>query len=187
MIERVCRISTAYSFFIKTVLCAQYFYGDAKYTYVYSNTYRNGGITMRKKLSFLLIAVMLISICGISEPVKASGREYVYREVSDGFEASRKAWFVNGEEITGNPDVIEEQSQVTIETTPDDSCAAYLATFYEPTTRVTVCPGVTVTFGSTETASSIQWLTCYNADVTVYAEEGKLMKKTEVFQVLYMV
>ena len=128
---------------------------------------------MRKKLSFLLIAVMLISICGISEPVKASGRDYVYREVSDGFETSRKAWFVNGEEITGNPDVIEEQSQVTVETTPDDSCAAYLATFYEPTTRVTVCPGVTVTFGSAETASSIQWLTCYNADVTVYAEDGE--------------
>ncbi|MBQ2900289.1 MAG: hypothetical protein IJE49_12505 [Agathobacter sp.] len=131
---------------------------------------------MRKKLSVLLIAVLLIATCGTSEPVKASGGEYIYREYDDGSDTPKKAWFINGEQIEGNPEVIEEQSQVRIETTPDDSCAAYLADFYEPTTRVTVGSDVTVTFGSEETKASIQWLTCYNANVTVYAEDGEFLE-----------
>lgn len=128
---------------------------------------------MRKKLSMLLIAVMLIATCGISEPAKADENYYLYKVVSDESETTRKAWVVNGEEITGNPETIELQSQVIIETTPDEACAEYLASFYEPTTRVTVCPGVTATFGSEETKASIQWLTCDNATVTVYAEDGE--------------
>lgn len=131
---------------------------------------------MRKILSVLIVAVMLIATCGASEPVKASGGEYAYREYDDGA-GTKKAWFINGKEIEGNPEVIEEQGYVIIETTPDESCADYLATFYEPTTRVTVCSGVTVTFGSLETKASIQWLTINDADVTVYAEEGEFSEE----------
>ena len=128
---------------------------------------------MRKKLSILLVAVMLIATCGTSEMFKASGGDYAYREYDDGSGTLKKSWFFNGEKMEGNPEVIGEQSQVTIETTPDESCAAYLAEFYEPTTRVTVCPGVTVTFGSPETKASIQGMSIYDANVTVYAEDGE--------------
>ena len=119
-----------------------------------------------KKISILMIIVLLIVTCGNVEFAKASDDEYRYDVVQDGSETPRKAWFKNGEEIQGNPDVIDEQSQITIATTPDDSCAAYLATFSEPTSRVTVEAGVTVTFGSPENATSIQGLTCYDANVT---------------------
>lgn len=127
---------------------------------------------MRKLLSVLLVAAMLIATGGSTYQVKASQKEYVYKEVSDSSESARKAWFINGEEISGNPDVIEEQSQIVIETTPDEACAEYLASFQEPTVRVMVNPGVTATFGSIEKKASIQWLTIYDAEVTVYAEDG---------------
>ena len=128
---------------------------------------------MKKKLSVLLIAVMLIATCGTSEMFKASSGDYIYREYEDEFGALQKSWFFYDEKLDGNPTEIGEQSQVIIETTPDESCVDYLAEFYEPTTRVTVQPGVEVTFGSPEKAASIQWLTIYNADVTVYSEEGE--------------
>ena len=126
-----------------------------------------------KKISILMTIVLLIVTCGNVEFAKASDDEYRYDVVQDGSETPRKVWFKNGEEIQGNPDVIDEQSQITIATTPDDSCAAYLATFSEPTSRVTVEAGVTVTFGSPENATSIQGLTCYDANVTIYAEGGE--------------
>lgn len=134
---------------------------------------KNGGKSMKKKLSVLLIAVMLIATCGTSEMFKASSGDYIYREYEDEFGALQKSWFFYDEKLDGNPTEIGEQSQVIIETTPDESCVDYLAEFYEPTTRVTVQPGVEVTFGSPEKAASIQWLTIYNADVTVYSEEGE--------------
>ena len=127
---------------------------------------------MIKKVSVFLIAVLLFVTCGTGYRVKASGGYYEYKEIAEGNGSSRKVWFVNGEEISGNPSVIEQDSNIIIDVTPDDSCAAYLATFYEPTVRVTVNPGVTVTFGSESTKTSIQGLTCYDANVTIYAEEG---------------
>ena len=127
---------------------------------------------MIKKISVLLIAALLIATCGTCYRVEASQSEYVYRETTDSQGNAKKAWFKNGEELSGNPGVMGEMSQVIIDTTPDSSCAEYLATFYEPTTRVTVNSGVTVTFGSESKKASIQGLTCNNANVTVYAEGG---------------
>ena len=125
-----------------------------------------------KKLSILLTIVLLLAVFGKVEHVKASGAYYTYSEVSDGQGTTRKTWFKDGEEIQGNPSTIEEESQITITTTPDEACAEYLETFYEPTVRVTVESGATVTFGSLESATSIQWLACYDSNVTVYAEGG---------------
>ena len=127
---------------------------------------------MVKKICIFLTTVLIIVAFGASYSVKASGDEYVYMEVTDETGTTRKAWFKNEVEISGNPGVIEEMSKVTIDTTPDDSCASYLATFYEPTTSVVVNPGVTVTFGSEKTKTSIQGLTCYDSNVTVYGEGG---------------
>ena len=126
-----------------------------------------------KKICVLLTVVLTFVMVGNVQFVKASGDEYRYDVVWDGSESQRKAWFKNGEEISGNPDVIEEMSQITIATTPDEACAEYLATFYEPTSRVTVEPGVTVTFGSSDNATSIQGLTCYDSEVTIYGEGGE--------------
>ena len=131
---------------------------------------------MRKKLSILLILVMMITMVGKPYQVKAYDEQiiYSYMEV-DG----QKAWYKNyDEKIDVMPEQLEEGSQVVIETTPDEECAAYLASFYEPNLRVTVLPGVTVTFGSPETKTSIQGLTCHDANVTVYAEGGEFNEET---------
>ena len=131
---------------------------------------------MRKQKVLVAFLVMLLALTNSNtEFTKASGDQYFYREaeVADGNGTTiRKVWVKNGEVLNGNPDAMEQQSNVNIEVTPDESCAAYLAEFSEPTVRVRVNPGVEVTFGSVETPTSIQWLTCDNATVTVYAEDG---------------
>lgn len=107
---------------------------------------------------------------------KASGATYRYDAVTaeaSGETTTRKAWFVDGTEISGNPGVMDLDSQVEINVTPDAECASYLASFDAPTVRVTVNSGVTVTFGSAEAEASMQGLTCNNADVTVYAKAGE--------------
>ncbi|MBQ8315962.1 MAG: hypothetical protein IJX95_09530 [Lachnospiraceae bacterium] len=117
--------------------------------------------------------MVLLMVCGNTKVAEAS-TEYRYCEITDGEGMeSRKGWLKNGEEIAGNPVDMEQDSYVTIEVTPDESCAEYLETFNQPEVRVTVNPGVTVTFGSESERASIQWLTCNNADVTVWAEDGE--------------
>lgn len=130
---------------------------------------------MRKMKMLVAILVMLLMLTnGNTNIVKADGDNYTYCEVTEN-EVTKKVWLKNGEVIDGNPGTMEQMSNVTIEVTPDDNCKAYLATFDEPTVRVTVNPGVEVTFGTEGNGkkASIQWLTCDNATVTVYAKSGE--------------
>ncbi len=125
---------------------------------------------MKMLVAFLVMLLMLTN--GNTNIVKADGDNYTYCEVTEN-EVTKKVWLKNGEVIDGNPGTMEQMSNVTIEVTPDDNCAEYLETFDEPTVRVRVNPGVEVTFGSANTPASIQWLTCDNATVTVYAKSGE--------------
>lgn len=125
---------------------------------------------MKMLVAFLVMLLMLTN--GNTNIVKADGDNYTYCEVTEN-EVTKKVWLKNGEVIDGNPGTMEQMSNVTIEVTPDDNCAEYLETFDEPTVRVRVNPGVEVTFGSAYTPASIQWLTCDNATVTVYAKSGE--------------
>lgn len=128
----------------------------------------------RVKWLVATLVMLLLMVCGNTETAEAFGAQYRYCEKTDvEGTAPRKVWLKNNEEIAGNPDKMERDSYVTIEVTPDEGCAAYLATFDESTVRVTVAPGVTVTFGSESKRASIQWLTCNNANVTVWAENGE--------------
>ena len=125
-----------------------------------------------KKISILMTIVLLIVTCGNVQFAKANDYEYRYDVVQDGSETPRKAWFKNGEELPGNPGEIEECAPITIATTPDDSCAAYLATISAPTSDINVEAGVTVTFGSEDCPASVKGIACHDATVTVYAEGG---------------
>lgn len=133
----------------------------------------------RIKMLVGFLGMLLVLTRDNTDVAKASETTYYrYDEVVTGTAESgqtttKKVWFKNDVEISGNPGVMERDSQVMINVTPDEDCANYLASFDAPTVRVTVNSGVTVTFGSASSEASIQWLTCKNANVTVYAEAGE--------------
>lgn len=127
-----------------------------------------------RRIKYLAAAfvMLLLMVSGNAEAAEAA--EYRYCEITAGEGAeSRKVWLKDGEEISGDPENIGYGDNLTIDVTPEGSCVEYLATFNGPDARVTVNPEVAVTFGSESKRASIQWLTCNNATVTVWAEDGE--------------
>ena len=61
-----------------------------------------------KKISILLTLVLLLVTCVTGYRAEASGDYYVYREIKEG-DTTRKVWLKNGEQIVGNPDMMEKE------------------------------------------------------------------------------